>query len=120
MRNALFVLVFVLTAVPAWADTIGATGPVVVLRIYTTHSDDDGLQDGLLRVGDAVGGYLTYYWGGSRCPSLDLTDAEVTLLHSALDNPRMHLEPRYKVGQGGALCIVAFSLVLRSELGALP
>ncbi len=67
-----------------------------------------------------MGGYVTYYWGGSRCPGTTLEDAEVALLHGALDNPRVHLEPRYKVGQGGALCLVAFSLVLRSETGALP
>jgi hypothetical protein len=102
------------------ADVIAATGPIVALRTNSLNSDDYAIFHGFIVVGDSIGGYARYHWGGSYCPGKDLSEAEVSLLQRGMNNPRIWIEPRTKNGQGGNLCLVAFDLVLRSDLGVLP
>ena len=109
-----------LLAAPASADVVGPIGPIAALRIQTPNSDDIGTFRGYVLVGDSIGGYLRYNWGGSFCPGATLTDEEIEVLQRGMNNPRMLIEPSYKIGQGGNFCLVAFSLVLRSDQAALP
>jgi len=109
-----------LLATPVSADIVGPIGPIAAQRIQTPNSDDYGIFRGFILVGDSIGGYLRYNWGGSYCPGLNFTDAEVQALQRGMNNPRVLVEPSYKIGQGGNFCLVAFSLVLRSDQAALP
>jgi hypothetical protein len=102
------------------ADVVAATGPIVALRTNSPNSDDYALFHGFIVVGDSIGGYARYHWGGSYCPGKTLTEAEVALIQRGMNNPRIWIEPRTKNGQGGFLCLVAFNLALRSDLGVLP
>jgi hypothetical protein len=71
-------------------------------------------------MGDSIGGFATYHWGGSFCPGKDLPEASVAALHRALDNPRVVVQPFSQNGQGGALCLVALRFILRNEQGLFP
>ena len=102
------------------ADTVQPVGPIAAIRYHSTASDDYTTFQASVQVGDSVGGYVTYRIGGSSCPNANFDIDEIALLQRAMNNPRILIEPRTKVGQGGNLCLVAFTLVLRSELGALP
>ena len=97
----------------------GTVGPLVALRVHTVASDEATFK-GFILVCDSIGGYLPYYWSGSLCAGLDVNEAEIAILQRGLDNPRMLIEPIYKLGAGGTRCLVAFSLVLRSDESALP
>jgi hypothetical protein len=116
----LAVSLVILTAARAGADTVQPIGPLVALRILNNASDEVGIYGGFITVGDSIGGYQTYFWEGSRCPALTFTDGEIAVLQRGMNNPRILIQPFTKVGQGGTLCLVAFTLVLRSDLGALP
>ncbi len=102
------------------ADVQRATGRVVALLVLEPTSDDYALHHGAITVGDAIGGFATYYWGGSFCPGKDLSEASVAALQRALDNPRVVVQPFTKNGQGGALCAVAIRYILRNEQGMFP
>lgn len=107
-------------AAPAGADLQAATGRLVSLLVVEPTSDDYALYHGAITVGDPIGGFGTYHWGGSFCPGKDLPEASVAELHRALDNPRIVVQPFTKNGQGGALCVVAVRYILRSEQGLFP
>ena len=121
----LFPFVFMIPAllmVPlpaALADTTQAIGPIVGLRVNHDTADSHALYHGRIFVGDSIGGYAEYRWGGSSCPGLLLPDEHVALLQRGFNNPRIMIEPYTKQGQG-SVCLVGFTLVLRSDLGALP
>lgn len=104
----------------AGADTDGVTGRIVALRVWAPTSDDYPIHHGEIVVGDSIGGFATYYWGGSFCPGTTLEQPLVDMLQRGLDNPRIVLRPRIKNGQGGNQCVVAFQLILRSEQGFVP
>jgi hypothetical protein len=104
----------------AIADLQGATGRLVALIVFEPTSDEYALHHGSITVGDAIGGFATYHWGGSFCPGKDLAEASVASLHRALDNPRIVVQPFTKNGQGGALCAVAIRYILRNEQGMFP
>lgn len=105
---------------PAAADTDGSSGRIVALRVWGASSDDYAVHHGQIVLGDSIGGFATYYWGGSYCPGKDLDPQLVDMLQRGLDNPRIVIRPRLKNGQGGNQCVVAFQLILRSELGYVP
>jgi hypothetical protein len=75
---------------------------------------------GSITTGDSNLGYAQYRWGGSSCPARDLPYELVDDLQRGMNNPRVLIEPYTQPGQGGALCLVGFTFVLRSDLGALP
>jgi hypothetical protein len=104
----------------AGADTDGVTGRIVALRVWAPTSDDYPAHHGEIVVGDSIGGFATYYWGGSFCPGKTLDQPLVEMLQRGLDNPRIVLRPRVLNGQGGNQCVVAFQLILRNEQGFVP
>jgi len=103
----------------ARADTVQATGPIVALSVNHSTADLHASYHGRILVGDIVGGYGEYRWGGSSCPGLTLPNEEVDKLQRGMNNPRILIVPITKLGQG-SFCLVGFTLVLRSELSALP
>ncbi len=106
-------------ATPSRADTVQFVAPIVALRINSNTSDEFAVFKGFIKVGDSIGGYALYKWGGVHCSGKELTEAQVAALQAAMNNPRMLIEPRTKDGQGSTQCLVAFTFVLRSDTGAL-
>ena len=104
----------------ASADTVQPIGPIAAMRFNNPQSDDFSSYHGFIVVGDSIGGYLTYKFGGNHCPGFDLEEFEVVALQRGMNNPRILVGPRTKQGAGGNQCMVGFTLVLRSDLGALP
>ena len=100
-----------------WVRMTQAIGPIVALRIHNPNADQFASFQGLIVVGDAISGYANYRWGGSSCPGLVLTNDQVEKLQHGMNNPRILIEPYTKPGQG-QLCLVGFTLVLRSDLTA--
>jgi hypothetical protein len=111
--------VALLSVTAAEADTTQAIGPIVALRIHHPNADQHASFHGSITVGDAIGGYAEYRWGGASCPGLLLTNDEIEKLQDGMNNPRILIEPYTKLGQG-SFCLVGFTLVLRSDVGALP
>lgn len=118
---ALCALTLVLPASPALAaDALGALGPIVVVERNSQSADAYLQWHGRMVVGDSIGGYLEYRWGGVACGSRVLTESQTGELIAAMNNPRILVLPRWQSGQGGSQCLVGYSFVLRSETGALP
>lgn len=106
-------------ATSARADTAQFVAPIVALRIHSNDADEFPVFHGFIKVGDSIGGYARYEWGGSHCNGRDLAEAEVAALQAAMNNPRVLIEPRTKDGQGSIQCLIGFTFVLRSDTGAL-
>lgn len=104
---------------PAQADDVGALGPIVLVARNSTSADTYLQFHGRMVVGDSIGGYTEYRWGGTSCGSRTLTELQVGELLAAMNNPRILVLPLSQDGQGQALCLVGYSFVLRSETGAL-
>jgi opacity protein-like surface antigen len=120
MKRSFVILAAVLVLVPAaHADTTQAVGPIVALRIQHHTSDTHAQFHGTIKVGDPIGGYAEYRWGGSSCPGLTLDVEIVDRLQRGMNNPRILIQPYTKQGQG-SVCLVGYTLILRSDLGALP
>jgi hypothetical protein len=116
-----FVMLPLAFAGPARAtESVGALGPIVVVARNTDSADLYLQYNGRMIVGDAIGGYLEYRWGGTSCGSRTLTEAQTSDLLAAMNNPRVLIQPVWQDGQGSTLCLVGYSFVLRSETGALP
>lgn len=121
VASALLALLSLAPAVPALAaDATGALGPIVALQVNADTSDAYLQFHGRMIVGDSIGGYEEYRWGGTACGSKVLSDQQVARLQDGMNNPRVLVEPLWQAGQGSSQCVVGFSLVLRSETGALP
>jgi hypothetical protein len=105
---------------PAHADDLGALGPIVVVARNSTSADTYLQFHGRMVVGDSIGGYAEYRWGGTSCGSRTLSELQVAELLAAMNNPRILVQPLWQDGQGSAICLVGYSFVLRSETGALP
>jgi hypothetical protein len=103
----------------ARADTEQPTAPVVALQLLESTSSDFSSFHGFIKVGDSVGGYAQYKWGGNHCPGFDVSPENVAALQRGMNNPRILIQPRSKPGAGDQ-CLVGFSLVLRSDTGSLP
>jgi len=116
------VLLLALLAVapPGAADVQAATGRLVALLVVESTSDTYPLYHGQITVGDSIGGFATYHWGGSFCPGQTIPTTSVASLQRALDNPRIVVQPFTKNGQGGNLCVVAVRYILRNEQGLFP
>ncbi len=112
-------LAFALATSARAVDTVQFVAPIVALRINSNTADEFPVFHGFIMVGDSIGGYARYEWGGSHCFGGDLTEAQVAALEAAMNNPRLLIEPRTQNGQGSIQCLAAFSFVLRSDTGAL-
>jgi hypothetical protein len=111
---ALFTLALLLPASAALADTEGKPGRIVQMRINAQSSTQHASFHGrvIIRRPNASSSE-TYHWGGSMCPGQRLSDAQVSILVSAMQNrTRTLVTPRYLEGEGTAnKCLVAFDLV---------
>jgi hypothetical protein len=118
--TALLTLQLVLVGPALAVDNVGALAPLVALNVNTVDSDTFLQFHGRMIVGDSIGGYAEYRWGGTACGSKTLEEYEVARLQDAMNNPRILVQPLWQAGQGSSQCLVGFWFVLRSETGALP
>ena len=107
-------LLAALPATAALADTAGKPGRITELRITAQASTQHASFHGrvtLRRPG--ANASEQYHWGGSMCPGQRLSDAQVAILVSVIQNrTRTMIAPHYLEGEGtGTKCIVAFDLV---------
>ena len=107
----------------ASADSKGQSGRIIEVQINTAGSDDHAQYRGEVTVRSGkknTATETTYKWGGSVCPGKDLTEHQVELLvHALTDRGRVSIVPRYKNGQGGNKCLVAFSLASHKHAGTV-
>ena len=103
----------------AHADSAGAFGRVVNVRVNTNASDDFTRFRGEVTLGRRDPGTKkvvtdVYKWGGSQCSGKDLNADQIEQLHNAMTH-RAHLvvRPYYKPGAGGAKCVVGFDVTAR-------
>jgi len=124
MRSLLFSIlcgvVAQLVPVPAAAaDILGSAGKLAGLRQVNSGSDNFGKYHGSVWVDAGKNNLTEYYWGGSSCPGLNLTEDEVANLSRGLGNPKLRFVPIYKIGQGGRLCLVQFLIVDKKVVDAV-
>ena len=103
-----------------WADTVQPIAPLVAIQLLEPVSDDFSSFHGFIMVGDSVGGYARYKFGGNHCPGIDVSGENIAALQRGMNNPRILIGARTKLGVGGNQCLVGFTLVLRSDIGSLP
>jgi hypothetical protein len=97
------------------ADSVGATGRIAAIRLNDTKGDEHSQFHGRLDV--ETGGQLaSYFWGGNKCSAFTLNTATVEVLHSALGEPRVVVQPYFQV-QGNADCLVGFRMIHRDFQG---
>jgi hypothetical protein len=113
---AFAVAVHLLGTDAAAADFQGATGSLVGLQINGDSSDQNPTHEGLLWV-ETDGALVQYVWKGAVCSTLGIEGAEIEILQSGLDNPRILIQPFYKAGSNQARCLVAYRLIHRSWEG---
>ena len=91
-------------------DTAGASGRVVNVTINTPRSDDYAAFHGSVTLREGKKGPLREYkWGGAACPGGTLDQGTVDLL-TRWFSVFAPITPKFKNGQGGARCLVAFEL----------
>lgn len=104
------------TSVPALAhaDSNGSAGYVTSLTVNGKSSDTAGSYRGSVRIREGAepgSPNREYRWGGTICSGRDLDESEVSLLLEALrGRSDTQIVPRYKMGQAGVRCLVAFTL----------
>jgi hypothetical protein len=111
---ALLTLSLVLPASVASADSEGKAGRIVQLRVNAQSSTQHASFHGRMTVRrPGSNSSEHYHWGGSMCPGQRLSDAQVAILVTALQNrTRTLVAPRYLEGEGTSTkCLVAFDLV---------
>jgi hypothetical protein len=104
----------------ASADDVKPMAPLVAVGLSESTSSEYASFHGFILVGDEIGGYLQYKWGGNHCPGLDVSSDGVAALQRGMNNPRVLIVPRTKPGAGGNQCLVGFTLALRSDTLGLP
>lgn len=105
-----------LFAVTASADTLGAGGAIKEVSMNSTSSDDYPLYHGYIVVKSKVD-TVRYNWGGSYCPGLSLhLEEDRAILGALIDYARSQVRvlPAFKVGQGGNLCLVGVTAVVKN------
>jgi hypothetical protein len=107
-------LALLLPASAAMADSEGKPGRIVRLRINAQGSTLHASYHGRVTIRrPGASSSEDYHWGGSMCPGQRLSEAQVAILVSAMQNrSRTLVAPRYLEGEGmGTKCLVAFDLV---------
>ena len=120
LRRLAAALAVALAAAVASADTVQPIARLAAIVLNESSSDDYASYHGIIFVGDDVGGYFQYKWGGSHCPGFDVSAEALATLQRGMNNPRILIAPRTKPGAGGNQCLVSFTLVLMSDTAALP
>ena len=102
-----------LSSTAAFADIIGEQGKIKSITMNSSASDDFGSFHGYIIL-DTQFDEVVYSWGGAYCPGLKFITEENRHLLSALieyAQKKATIEPNYKIGQGGSLCLVGFTLL---------
>lgn len=120
VRCLTFIFALILSSGGVKADDLGAVGSLAALDVSTPFGDVYLQYHGRLFVKNSNGTLDEYRWGGTSCGTKVLTDAEVALLQRALNHKKMTIEPRTQDGQGGAKCLVGFTLVEKKNLKLFP
>jgi len=100
----------------ARADDIGLVGSIASLDVYTASADTSLINHGRIYVKNTNGALGEYRWGGTSCGSRVLTEAQFAALQGAQNNKKMTIKPTSQPGQGGAKCLVGFTLVEKKNL----
>lgn len=100
-----------MSAGAARADNIGAYGPVAQVVVVGSQSDEYGMARGRLVIDEGQQFYRDYQWGGTACNGKNMSEADVANLLGALkDRREQTVTPIWKVGAGGARCLVAYRM----------
>lgn len=95
----------------AFADSIGAYGPVAQIAVHGPQSDEYGVARGRLVVDEGQQLYRSYQWGGTACNGKYMTEADVANLLLALrDRSGLNLTPIWKAGAGRVRCLVSYRI----------
>lgn len=95
----------------ALADNIGAYGAVAQVAVNGTSSDEYSIARGRLVIDEGQQYYREYQWGGTACNGKNLSEADIANLQMALRERREQtMTPIWKVGAGGARCLVAYRM----------
>lgn len=100
-----------LSAGSAMADNVGAYGTVAQVTDIGSQSDEVYSAQGRLVIDEGQQFYRNYQWGGTACNGKTMSEADVANLLMALTERRsMTVTPQWKVGAGGARCLVAYRM----------
>ncbi len=98
-----------LCAGSALADNVGSYGSVAQVTVNGTSSDEQFSARGRLVIDEGQQFYRNYQWGGTACSGKNMSDADVANLLMALRERRsVRLTPVWKIGAGGARCLVSY------------
>ena len=93
------------------ADTLGGTGKLAGLRSVSPDSSEFPKWHGSIWVEEPGGALVEYFWGGNRCPGLEIAESQVALLAANLQSKGLRIIPAFKLGAGGTQCLVHFMMV---------
>ena len=100
-----------LSAGSAMADNVGAYGTVAQVTDIGSQSDEIYSAHGRLVIDEGQQFYRNYQWGGTACNGKTMSEADVANLLMALTERRsMTVTPQWKLGAGGARCLVAYRM----------
>ena len=95
----------------AMADNIGAYGAVAQVAVVGSQADEYSSARGRLVIDEGQQFYRNYQWGGTACNGKNMSEADVANLIMALkDRRELTVTPIWKVGAGGARCLVAYRI----------
>lgn len=110
----------------AAADSLGNPGYVQDILLNSNKSDVYMQYQGAVSLleGDTVSAARREYrWGGSVCSGIVPSDEQVRYLFEAMRAGKsLQIVPSYKLGAGGARCLVALKIRLRPvmQINAAP
>lgn len=110
----------------AAADSLGNAGYVQDILLNSSKSDVYMQYQGAVSLleGDTVSAARREYrWGGSVCSGIVPSDEQVRYLFEAMRAGKsLQIVPSYKLGAGGARCLVALKIRLRPvmQINAAP
>jgi hypothetical protein len=92
----------------AHADSIGAVGQIVGIEINEDSSDEYGIYRGRIFLKETPTTVQVYRWGGVACNGYVLMESQIALLSATMSSKTARLIPYWKIGAGGARCLVSF------------
>jgi len=120
LTPAFCLLVALLLAQEARADSEGAAGKLVAVEVLTTDSDVYALRHARIVVEESGKVQREYLLGGvSLCPNADVSDGQIDMLVRAAGNPKLAIKPFYKAGNGNSRCLVGFALGAKKQVAEI-
>jgi len=115
LAAAVAVVAAMLAPATASADTTGTAGPVIGLELNEDSSDEYLAYRGRIFVSEGGGTVQVYRWGGTACNGITMSDPQVDILGEAINNKAARVIPYWKLGAGGARCLVSFGVTNASK-----